>query len=67
MSSDVLFQSIIYQTNAMESNTAWIRLFYNVFVMVFLTTRTGQGFALSYSICIQWLRSPLIKPALQLF
>lgn len=42
MSSDVLFQSIIYQTNAMESNTAWIRLFYIVFVMVFLTTRTAS-------------------------
>lgn len=34
--------SIIYQTNAMESNTPWIRLFHIVFVTVSLTTGTGE-------------------------
>lgn len=35
--------SIIRQTNAMESKTAWIRLFYIVFVVVSFTIATGNG------------------------
>jgi len=40
--SKVLLISIIYETNAMESNTGWIRLFHIVFVIVSLTTSKGE-------------------------
>ena len=36
----------------MESVTTWIRLFHIVFVMVSLTTGTGEGLVLSYSLIL---------------